>query len=119
MLTPHFLFPAFRRMDEEHVPAAKNPGSRPVLRIAQMLEALKNTIVNGDLLNPMSPVEPGLFSAQCKHGVLWTNVVEHDGFFTTGVFPGKNLHGGESSLYYLSTRHNAQLRLSAFMRKYA
>jgi len=110
------------RADEELVLHTMNPGSRPIFRPLQIVEGLWNAIVRGRepsakqtfaIINMMSPLEKGLFGARCHKGVVW---MHHPGdvatgFWTTGVFPGRNLHGGESSIYYMSTRLNAQARL--------
>jgi len=105
------------RADEVHVPRDRNPGSRPVLRLTRLVSALADVVLRGRAFNPSSPLEVGLHGGQCKHGVLWTEAVETSGFWTTGVFPGRNLHGEESSLFYLSTRQNIESRLREWQRK--
>lgn len=99
------------------VPPSENPGSRPILRPLRIAEAVVEHLVLGTskVLNLMSPIEKGLYGARCSEGVVWVNRVEGStGYWTTGIFPGLNLHGGESSLFYMSTRLNAQRRLKMF-----
>lgn len=105
------------RNDDVYAGADENPGSRPILRVSGILLGLYNRFVvkSSALLNFQSQLEPGLFSAQCKNGVLWTNPAVVSGFWTTGIFPGKNLHGAESSIFFLSTRRNFKQRVKAFI----
>ena len=105
--------------DNSSIPARDNPGSRPFLRPLEVLKSIYNRFVlkNATLLNFMSKLEPGLFGARCDQGIVWINPSDATGFWTTGLFPGKNLHGGETSLFYLSTRLNANHRVETYLLK--
>jgi len=84
-----------------------NEGSRPV-RVKQLFfNSFKPHTVS-------APLEKGAFSAQCKDGVVWTNAPRTSGF-DLAVFPGKNYHGSESSMFWMNTRRNAEKRLKHFL----
>lgn len=104
------------RMDQAQALPTQNPGSRPFLRVSQVVWNLLERFVMRQVpsLNFMSPLEPGVIGARCEDGMVWINPVQTTGYWTTGVFPGGNLHGGESSLFYLAIRQNVQQRIQAF-----
>lgn len=94
------------RVDAKH-----NPGSRPFLRPFDVITNLISTLQ----VNLMSPLQHGIVGAECRDGVVWVDFSSEastSGFFTTGLFPGLNMHGAESSLFYKATRDNAKLRLA-------
>ncbi len=93
------------KANEDFVPAHANPGSRPI----QVADA----ILGGDTALGFGRLKKGLFSAQCSNGVLWTEAPSSSGFHVTGVFPGYNAHGGETSHYWLALRQNAEQRFKA------
>jgi hypothetical protein len=109
------------RTDELHVPPEHNPGSRPILRPLRAIEALIERFYHktSRVVNLMSQVERGRFGARCSEGVVWVN--HHpgmSGYWTTGVFPGMNIHGGESSFFYVATRMNAEARLKRYLEEH-
>jgi hypothetical protein len=90
------------RLDGLAAPASSNLGSRPI----RAIQGWRTGRFMGEL-------RPGLFSAQCADGVLWTEAPAESGF-SQSVFPGRNHHGAESSFFFLAHRANAELRLRAF-----
>jgi len=104
---------------EPLAPADANPGSRPFTRPERVAAALLEVALGwAPVLNLMSPLEQGVFGARCdEKGLLRFNATSARGFASTGVFPGRNWHGGESSLYWLSTRRNARVRVEAALRR--
>jgi hypothetical protein len=90
------------RLDGLIAPASSNRGSRPI----RAIQGWRTGQFMGEL-------RPGLFSAQCVGGVLWTEAPVESGF-SQSTFPGRNHHGAESSFFFLAHRVNAELRVRAF-----
>ncbi len=97
------------RNDEQLVNKEENRGSRPMRPPIQ-------AILTGSIMESLVPQK---FSAQCINGYVYTNYLSHYddkfiGFLVGPMFPGLNLHGAESNLFYVSTRKNAERRLQKF-----
>lgn len=94
-------------MDENFVEAHENKGSRPIRPWKLIPSFFEPSSV-------VSELEHGAFYAQCRNGVVWTNEPPMSGF-RTGIFPGRNYHGVESSMFWANTRANAADRLRHFL----
>lgn len=92
----------------EIINKSKNLGSRPVYP--------QLTVTSFDPFVVVGDIQEGLFEAQCRDGVVWTNEPPMDGFIT-GIFPGRNYHGVETSMFWLNTRQNIELRVKEYFRK--
>lgn len=99
-----------------------NLGSRPFLRPFQVIKAIVYGVLGISYdFNLQSGLEEKLFDAHCdeKTGVLFVNHLARSirGYVATGIFPGLNLHGSETSFYWMNTRKNAELRVEILLKK--
>ena len=97
----------------DHSLSTANPGSKRLMWLLGMLQ----------LSSWSPPLVENHFSAQCASdgsGILLTDAlfawdpVSVHGFLLGPVFPGGNVHGSETQIYWKSIRENAATRLAAW-----